>query len=272
MFREPNAVGYRPGAMRHLAFTLLTATILLAGCSSADGGGPASPSPAPASLDGRTFLSTAIQGQTLVPGSTIRLSFKDGQLGVNAGCNHMGGAYSVTDGKLTTGQMVMTDMACEEPLMKQDTWVSSFLGGAAITLAGDTLTLKNGDVTMTLTDREVADPDRPLVGTKWVVDGIITGDAVSSVPVGVPAGLTITGDTMQVDTGCNTGSATVQVTATTMTIGPLGLTKKACQGSVAAMEAAMLAALTGEVAYSIEADRLTITSKTGAGLMLRAAA
>jgi heat shock protein HslJ len=167
---------------------------------------------------------------------------------------------------------MMTDMACQEPLMKQDTWVGSFLGGAAVTLDGATLTLKNGEVTMTLTDREVADPDRPLVGTKWVVDGIIARDAVSSVPAGVTAWLTITGDTMQVDTGCNTGSATVQVTATTMTIGPMALTKKACQASAAAMEAAVVATLTGEVTYSIEADRLTITSKSGAGLMLRAAA
>ncbi len=255
--------------MRHLAFSLLTATILLAGCSSA--GGAASPSPTAASLEGRTFLSTGVQGQTLVPGSTVRLSFKDGQLGINAGCNHMGGAYSIADGKLTTGQMMMTDMACQEPLMKQDTWVSSFLAGAAVTLAGDTLTLKNGDVTMTLTDRKVADPDRPLVGTNWVVDGIISHDAVSSVPVGVTAGFTITGDTMQVDTGCNTGSASVQVTATTMTIGPMTLTKKACQANEGAMEAAVVAALTGEVTYAIEADVLTTTSKSGAGLMLRAA-
>jgi heat shock protein HslJ len=249
---------------------MLIATILLAGCSSS--GGAASPSPAAASVDGRTFLSTAVEGRTLVPGSTVRLSFKDGQLGINAGCNHMGGAYSITDGKLVAGQMMMTDMACQEPLMKQDTWVGSFLGGAAVTLDGATLTLKNGEVTMTLTDREVADPDRPLVGTKWVVDGIIARDAVSSVPAGVTAWLTITGDTMQVDTGCNTGSATVQVTATTMTIGPMALTKKACQASAAAMEAAVVATLTGEVTYSIEADRLTITSKSGAGLMLRAAA
>lgn len=256
--------------MRHLAFSLLAATILLAACSSA--GGAVSPSPANASLDSRTFLSTAVQGQTLVPGSTVRLSFKDGQLGINAGCNHMGGAYSIVDGKLKTGQMMMTDMACQEPLMKQDTWVSAFLDRATVMLAGDTLTLKNGDVTMTLTDREVADPDRPLVGTKWVVDGIISGDAVSSVPVGVTAGLVITGDTMQVDTGCNTGSAPVQVTATTMTIGPMMLTKKACQANEGAMEAAVVSALTGEVTYSIEADRLTITSKSGAGLMLRAAA
>ena len=77
---------------------------------------------------------------------------------------------------------------------------------------------------------------------------------------------------MAVDTGCNTGSATVQITPTTMTIGPMVLTKKACQANAGAMEAAVTAALTGEVAYTIEADLLTITAKSGAGLMLRAAA
>ncbi len=225
-----------------------------------------------ASLDGRTFLSTGVQGHTLVPGTTVRLNFKDGQLGISAGCNGMGGAYTITDGKLTVAQMITTDMACQEPLMTQDTWVSTFVNGATVTLAGDILTLKNGDVTMTLTDRKVADPDRPLEGTKWVVDGIVTGDAVSSVPAGVTAGFTISGGTIQVDTGCNTGSATVQITATTMTIGPMALTKKACQPPAAGVEAAVTAALTGEVTYSIEADRLTVTSKSGAGLMLKAAA
>jgi gluconate 5-dehydrogenase len=51
-----------------------------------------------ASVDGRTFLSTAIQGQTLVPGSTIRLSFKDGQLGINAGYS----AYVAAKGALNS--------------------------------------------------------------------------------------------------------------------------------------------------------------------------
>ncbi|OGO57988.1 MAG: hypothetical protein A2Z32_01710 [Chloroflexi bacterium RBG_16_69_14] len=251
--------------MRIIASFIVAAALVVGACA---GGGAASPSPA--SLDGRTFLSTNVQGHDLVPGSTVRMRFQDGQLGISAGCNQMSGRYAIVDGRLTTGQMAMTEMACDEPLMAQDTWVAAFVGGAAVTLAGDTLTLKNGDVTMTLTDREVADPDRPLGGTRWVLDGIVSGDAVSSVPAGVTAALTISNGQMQVEAGCNAGSASVAVTDTTLSIGPLGLTKKACVPEAMAVERAVTSVLSGKVGYSIEADALTLTTD-GAGLMLRAA-
>ena len=261
--REPGVPEYRPGAVRSIVLILVAASLVVA-CST-----PGT-SPSPTGLDGRTFLSTKVVDHDLVPGSTVRLTFNGDQLGINAGCNHMAGAYAITDGKLTTGQMAMTDMACDEPLMAQDTWVASFVGGAAISLAGDTLTLGHAEVTMTLTDREVADPDRPLDGTRWVVDAIVTGDAVSSVPAGVMAALTIANGQMQVEAGCNTGSASVTSTETTLSIGPLGLTKKGCEPAAMAVERAMTAVLSGEVGYRIEADVLTLTGD-GAGLMLRAA-
>lgn len=254
--------------MKLLTALLLAAALIILGCSAS--GGAASPAPSPGSLDGRTFLSTNVQGRDLVPGSTVRMTFgSGGQLGISAGCNHMSGGYTIVDGRLTTGQMAMTEMACAEPLMAQDTWVAAFVGGAALTLAGDTLTLKNGDVTMTLTDRVVADPDRPLEGTRWVVDGIVTGDAVSSVPMGVIAALTISNGKMHVEAGCNTGAAAVTVTDTTLTIGPLALTKRACAADAMAVERAVTAVLMGTVGYAIEADVLKVTAP-GAGLMLRA--
>lgn len=221
-------------------------------------------------LDGRTFLSTTVQAHDLVPGSTIRLSFRDGRLGVSAGCNQMSGSYAVVDGRLTTGQMMTTEMGCDPSLMTQDTWVAGFLDGATIVLAGETLTLTQDGVTMTLTDRKVADPDRPLEGTRWVVDGIVAGDAVSSVPGGVTASIIIENGQMLVDTGCNTGSTTVVTTDSTMTIGPLVLTKKACAPAAASVEQAVVATLAGPVRYEIEADSLTL-SADGSGLMLRAA-
>jgi heat shock protein HslJ len=249
--------------VRYLASILVAASVLVA-CSA----GGASPSPT--GLDGRTFLSTKVEGHDLVPGSTVRLTFNGDQLGINAGCNHMGGAYAITDGRLTTGQMAMTDMACDEPLMAQDTWVAAFVGGAAVTLSGDTLTLQHAEVTMTLTDREVADPDRPLAGTRWILDGMVTGDAVSSVPAGVTAALTIANGQIQVESGCNTGSASVTSTDTTLTIGTLRQTTMACQPDAMAVERAVTAVLSGEIAYAIDADVLTLTAD-GAGLMLRAA-
>ena len=251
--------------MRLLAGIIVAVALVAAGCAV---GGAASPSPA--TLEGRTFLSTKVQGHDLVPGSTVRMTFQAGQLGIGAGCNQMSGAYSIVDGRLAMGQMMTTEMGCEPPLMAQDLWVGAFIGGATVTIAGDTLTLKNGDVTMTLTDRVVADPNRPLEVTRWVADGIVSGDAVSSVPAGVAAELTISNGQIQVDTGCNTGAATVEVTDTTLTIGPLTLTKKACPPDATSLQQAVTTVLSGRVAYTIEADVLTLTTGQ-AGLTLRAA-
>jgi heat shock protein HslJ len=182
----------------------------------------------------------------------------------------MSGPYQVVDGRLVIGNLATTEMACEDPLMAQDQWLGAFLGGATATMAGDVLTLENGGVTMTLTDREAADPDRPLEGTHWLLDGIVAGDAVSSVPQGVAASIRIAEGRIDFDAGCNTGGAPAAVTPTSLTIGPLALTKRGCQAEAAAVEAAMTTVLTGEVAYSIEADRLTLTTGRS-GLVFRAA-
>jgi heat shock protein HslJ len=243
----------------------LVVVLLVTACSAPGASGAPS-----ASLDGRTFLSSGVTGHALVPGSTVRLQFEGGRIGGGAGCNQISGPYTIVDGKLALGQVAMTAMGCEQPLMNQDSWLVSFLGGAKVTLAGDTLTLANGDVTMSLTDRKVADPDRPLEGTRWVVDGIVTGDAVSSVPAGVTAALTMVDGKLALEAGCNVGGGSVMIKPGTMTVGPLMLTKKACEAGPSMVESAVLDVLTGDVVYAIEADRLTLTNGQN-GLTLRAA-
>jgi heat shock protein HslJ len=262
-----NRTGFRfvPTAVKTASPLVLVVVLFVAACSSA--GGSSAPT---ASLDGRTFLSTGVTGHSLVPGSTVRLRFEPGSIGAGAGCNQLSGPYTIVDGRLTLGQVAMTAMGCEQPLMDQDAWLVAFLGGAKVSLAADTLTLANGDVTMTLTDRKVADPDRPLEGTRWVVDGIVTGDAVSSVPVGVTAALTIADGKVALEAGCNVGGGSVTVKPATMTVGPLMLTKKACEPGPSMVESAVLEVLSGVAGYSIEADVLTLTNGRN-GLTLRAA-
>lgn len=258
-----------------IAISLLLATAALLGACT--GGGSTTPGAsgdppgaiAPQGLDGRTFLSTAIDGRVLVAGSVVRLTFRGDQIGAQAGCNSLGGIYRLDGDRLVVGQMGGTDMGCDAPLMDQDTWLAGFLDGAAIDLDGDTLSLKNGDVTLTLQDREVADPDRPLAGTRWVLDGIVSGDAVSSVPAGVTAALTFSEGRVDVEAGCNRGGGTVEVADATISFGQIALTKMACEGDAMAVEEAMTAVLSGQVGYTIEAGRLTIDAG-GAGLMLRA--
>jgi heat shock protein HslJ len=248
-----------------LPFLAIAAAVMLIACSSA-----AAPSASPASLDGHTYLSTGVQGAVLVPGTQIRLTFADGNLNAHGGCNMMGGTYSIDGDRIRTTEMFMTEMGCDEPRQAQDEWLVSFLGDVRFTLDGDTLTLTDGTARLTLVDKEVATPDLPLEGTRWVLDGIVSGDAVSSVPVGVTASIRIDGGRFSVEAGCNTGGGTVLVTPETLTFGPIGLTKKACEAGAMAVESAVVAVLSGDVGYTIDADVLTLDTGD-AGLVFRSA-
>ncbi len=221
-------------------------------------------------IDGRIFLSTGLAGRDLVAGSRVRLGFAAGQISASAGCNSMGGPYSIAAGRLSVGGLAMTEMGCDQALMAQDQWLAGLLDGAAVALDGDTLTLSKGGVVLTLLDRRVADPDRPLLGTRWVLDGMVSGGAVSSVPVGITAAITFADGRVSVETGCNSGGATVEVTDTTLAFGPLSLTKRGCPGDAASVERAVTAVLAGTIGYRIEADAL-ILDTGAAGLTFRAA-
>lgn len=262
------------------AAALPLAALLLAACTSGGGGTPA-PSGAPggaagsaptaADLDGRTFVVTGTQGYDIVPGSQIVLTFGDGRLGIQAGCNQMGGDYRITDGTLAIGTMMMTEMACEEPLMAQDAFISAFLVGATLVLDGDNLSLANGGVTLTATDKAVALPDLPLDGTTWVVDGLIMGDAVASMPMGVTATLELVGGQVNVNAGCNRGGGSAEVGDSTIRFGPIATTKMACDETAMGVEDHVLRVLTGEVTWSIDAGSLTLVAADGAGLTAKGA-
>lgn len=253
---------------RTLITTTLAIAALVAACGG--GGGSATPGPTAQTLDGRTFLSTKVDGPALVAGTVIRIAFKDGNVSVNAGCNSFGGPYRVDGNTLVVGQIVTTEIGCQPNLMAQDQWVSGLLNGSTIALDGNTLTLSLNGIRVTFLDRVVADPDLPLLGTRWVVDGLINGGTASSVPVGATAAITLTDTSVNIETGCNTGGGAVTLADGSITFGDLVLTKKACLGAGAALEGAVTAVLHGTVSYRIVADSLTLQSGS-LGLMLRAA-
>ena len=134
------------------------------------------------------------------------------------------------------------------------------------------LTLTAPGAVVTLEDREVANPDLPLEGTTWNVEGLITGDAVSSLPAGgrVPS-LVMEDGSITLDTGCNRGTGGYELGDGEITFGPIATTRAACKDPLAAQaEQVVLATLTGTATYEIEADVLTIRSGTN-GLVLRGA-
>ena len=230
---------------------------------------------------GRTFLSTSVtengQPKPLVEGTRITLNFfADGhRLGAQAGCNQMGGPASFQGGRLVVNDMATTEMGCDPPRHAQDEWLARFLTSKPSWVrSGSTLTLDNGSVRVVLEDREVADPDRPLRGTKWVVDTIVEREAASSVPTGVEAYLTFEDDkSFRGNTGCNGmgGNSVVDEAGSTITFSEVITTKMACDDDRMRVERAVLATLDGEVRYQIDADVLRLDGPGGRGLRLRAA-
>lgn len=225
-------------------------------------------------LAGKTYLSQSATGITLAPGAVLRITFDDGRIAVSGGCNTMSGDVTIDGDTLTVGPMMMTQMACEQPLMDQDGVVQAFLaGGTTVAVDGDTITLTGtfdgADATIVLLDREVADPDRPLTGTAWTVNGVISSDAISSGWGTAVATLTIVDGTAQVNAGCNTGFATVTIdeAAGTISFGPLALTKKLCDDDAMRLEQEVSRVLTGTAIYTIEASSLTLMNGTD-GLQL----
>ena len=159
----------------------------------------------------------------------------------------------------------MTEMACDEALMTQEQWFAEFLASSpTLTQDGDHVILAGTAITIDFLDREIADPDRPLEGTDWTATTLITGDAASSVPEG--ASLRFEAGSVAVATGCNSGSATYELSedGTTVTLGPIALTRMACdKNDVMAFESAMVSALEGELTIEIEAGSLTLTGANG---------
>jgi heat shock protein HslJ len=245
-----------------LAAVIGILSLLLAACG---GTGPQAPT-----LDGRTFVSTAVNGHALVPGSQVQLTFRDGRdLGASAGCNTIGGTYTLTDGVLRLQAAQMTEMGCDPERHAQDEWLVEFLSaGPALTLTGNELTLARDGTTIRLVDREVAQPDLPLAGPVWTLESLIVGDAVGSIPGGVVATLTFGPDgRVDVNAGCNRGGGTAIVDGDQIAFGPIATTKMACQGPAGDIEAAMLDVLrAGRLTFAIDASRLTLLAPNGRGL------
>jgi heat shock protein HslJ len=239
---------------------------------------PLAPADLMAQLDGRTFTAAEVTdpGHTLVPGSTVTLTFENGRIAGTGGCNRLFAGAEISDATLLVDAVGGTQMACRPALMAQDDWLVALLEGSpTLDLEDDVLTLTRGETTLRMHELRPAAPVA-VDGTRWVLEAVMSGagddGSAASVPPGVVAWLEVDGDTMQVSTGCNRGRGEVSVTPTRWTVGPLATTKKACvEPGAASVERAMLTVLEGQVDAAVEADQLRLTTPDGrAGLTFRA--
>ncbi|MFP3907337.1 MAG: META domain-containing protein [Acidimicrobiales bacterium] len=233
-------------------------------------------------LVGRTFISRQItvdgEPHELIGDSSIRLTFEEGppeEVRADAGCNTLHGRLdSTADQTLTVSSIASTEMGCPSQLHAQDEWVIDVLTSEPEwRLDGDTLVISTLTIEIELLDRRVADPDRPLEGTRWDLDSIVAGsgpdDAVTSFPSD-EAHLRFEDGSVTGYTGCNEVSGRYELDGDAIVFDQLVQTDVACPGQLATGEEA-IAALSGATAdVSIEGRRLWLIGPDG-GLGLQSA-
>ncbi|GAA5027025.1 META domain-containing protein [Actinopolymorpha pittospori] len=225
---------------------------------------------------GRTYLSTEVtedeRPRPLVPGTRIRLEFaSDGRLLLSAGCSLMQGPASLDDGRIDAGQLAVTDLGCDPKRHAQDRWLADLIeAGPSWRVADDQLILSGEKARVVLLDREVADPDRRLEGTRWQPT-LVEGDVASTGPHFARVQVVFTSGQVRGFSGCNRFSGPATPTGDQIEFGPIMATQRGCEGDAGRTEDAVFAVLrSGRVTATVEADRLRLDGPDGRGLVLTA--
>jgi heat shock protein HslJ len=237
-----------PGAFVTLA--------LLAGACGAIGGRT--------TLEGSRWILTSLDGLAPVPGSTITSAFDEsGQVGGSSGCNSYSAPYLTEGDSLTIGQPVGTLMACDEPLMSQESdYLTALAATASYSISGDALTLRDASGAARLV---FGAQSNELAGTSWIVTGYNNGQAAV---VSVMAGTEMTAEfgangILTGNAGCNSYNASFTTSGDSISIGPAASTRMFCEGLMD-QESQYLAALNTASTYVVSGNQLELRTAEGA--------
>jgi heat shock protein HslJ len=139
----------------------------------------------------------------LVDGWNVSLSVDGTDIGGTAACNGYGGSAAIGDGTFSIGELSWTEMGCEPAVMDlEQAYLRALSAVTAFVVADDVLTL-SGPATELKFELLAPVPDTEIVGTTWVLDTVIEGDAASNSPIMNAATLTLHDDgTLSGSTGC----------------------------------------------------------------------
>ena len=240
------------------------------------------PTPDPINLAGTRWVATAMflggAPVAFVPNAEPTIDFTDDgrSFGGSTGCNSIFGDYTIAGGTIGFGGIGQTEMACEEPLMRQEANVIRALQDASVyTVENGILTIGQlGGSALQFQDRAVAFPDKELTGTLWLGDTLITGQAASTIAPGSSITMQIDANASEAtgNLSCNSYTASVEWDRTQLTFGQMSFTEMACVGDgIMEQEQFVLSVLQGELQFDIDGDRLIVTAANGDGIGFAAA-
>jgi heat shock protein HslJ len=235
---------------------ILTLTLILSGCSLLSGG-------ASASLDGEWRLQAGINQGGAVPivdGSQITMKIDGTQVGGSAACNLYGGTIQADGSSVTISALSMTEMACQENLMAAEAaYLAALPRVTKAERSGDSLVLNGPQVELSyLLVPPVGNAN--LTGTVWVLESLISGDAVAST-LGVGVTLEFNPDgTLAASTGCRmvTGRYTISGNEMQVTLDPHDLI--GCVEPMGWQDTHVLAVISERFSIAIDGRSLTLTA------------
>lgn len=225
-------------------------------------------SPAEGEITGKVWVLDSLNGAAPVANTTVTAEFnEDGKVGGSGGCNRYSGQYTLSGNSFQlTGPIAPTMMACEAPVMEQESAYFQALEAAkSFALKGDQLMLSDagGQTVITYTAQS-----QGLEGTSWQAIGYNNGkQAVTSVLVGTELTAQFGADgQLSGSAGCNNYFGPYQIAGEKITIGSLGSTKKLCAEPAGIMEqeSQYLVALQSAATYKVEGERLELRTADGA--------
>ena len=155
-------------------------------------------------------------------------------------------------------------MACgDAQTAVEKVYLERLVKTASYKIAGTNLTLSDSGGTALLTFEAQAGGTAALEGS-WNVTSYYTGNAVTSVLGGVTLTAEFTADAVSGSSGCNTYRGGVTASGSTIKIGPLASTRKACTSQeITTQETQFLAAMELATSFSVTGDRLDLLRDGG---------
>lgn len=250
-----------------LLFPLLLA---LAACGTTVEPGGASEDP-PGLPVGRAFLATGATdgGRPRQVLGRVGIEFRaDGTAWVATGCNGASGHVRLQGGRLVGDGFAITEMACLDPgVNEQQAFVMSVVDAEPeLVLDGDVLVLRTAAAEIRFLDQKVADPDRPLQGTRWQITTVFDAKVASSV-ASPPAELVLSASRLRFTGPCHDVEGPATVAGSAVTIGPLVKGPgRPCNEDARRAEDDALRLLTGWTRATVQARTLRLEREDGRGL------
>lgn len=195
----------------------------------------------------------------------ITITFDGEEVGGRASCNSYGGTFELSGSTVTFGNMSYTEMACmPEETMRAEAMYLEALTLADTVVVDDDLTLAGPGVDLHF-DYLTPIAETDLTNTVWVLDGLVTGDAVSSVS-GEKATLELfTDGSVLGGTGCRLITGQYVIGGAEMVMTSMSA-KGECDPDLASQDNHVLTVLGDGFRAEIEGNRLRLWSTGDEGL------